>query len=742
MRKEKRSITKPLLIAMAAIFLLICILSGIIGSFITTRGISFRGWLSAYKSFFTWMIIIVGNGLMLIFVLMNFSLNLKRDVMRENADLEDSHFLTKKELKKNPDFVCTTFDNLSNTEDGVVVGAKLEKSGKMKILLTSPSHTLTIGTTGSGKTYCFINQNIEILARTKTKPSIIISDVKGELYLAHSNMLKKQGYKVQLLDLIEPYSSTHWNPCEVILLRIREILEIDEIESVSGKYRTRSRVYNTLHEATVRKKTLQDEIYELCKDLVWAICPIENKTQPNWEKGARSLILALVLAFTEDVLDGSMRQEQFCLYNIYFNLQNYCTAEPSELIDYLITSRNSYSPVIGHAKTVLLTTENTLASYLSDVSEYISWLADRGICALTSTNEIDIREFDETPTAVFIRVPDYRETRHNLVTLFTMQTYKELVEKATQNERDDATESATLKRRIYMILDEFGNLPKISNLRNIVTVARSRGIFMTLVLQSYRQLTDKYGEADSDTIKGQCNNKVYIGTDEEKTVAEFSALCGKRTVQRVSMSSGGSSDAAGANTSASEIPLINTGELRRLNKKGSYGNLILARFGQYPLRSYITPYFASREFYGYEKAKFSRSPKVFEEQSLAYDIGALSCVSEPDEREQRGEAPKVNVEQLTYRQTLDRLSSKLSEMTLKVKDCISEADYSLIEHYAKEMNVSMLGKLLNQIKESQRSVSVRARITEFENYVNNVFAPEFDGLIAGIEKEYSEAMAK
>ena len=208
------------------------------------------------------------------------------------------------------------------------------------------------------------------------------------------------------------------------------------------------------------------------------------------------------------------------------------------------------------------------------------------------------------------------------------------------------------------------------------------------------------------------------------------------------MSSGGSSDAAGANTSASEIPLINTGELRRLNKKGSYGNLILARFGQYPLRSYITPYFASREFYGYEKAKFSRSPKVFEEQSLAYDIGALSCVSEPDEREQRGEEPKDNVEQLTYRQTLDRLSSKLSEMTLKVKDCISEADYSLIEHYAKEMNVSMLGKLLNQIKESQRSVSVRARITEFENYVNNVFAPEFDGLIAGIEKEYSEAMAK
>ena len=742
MRKEKRSVTKPLIILMAFIFLLICVVSGVIGSFITTRGISFKGWLGSYKSLFTWMIIIAGNGLMLIFVLMNFSLSVRRDVMRENADLEDSHFLTKKELSKSLDFTCTTFSKLSQAEDGVVVGAKLNKSGKMNIVLTSPSHTLTIGTTGSGKTYCFINQNIEILARTKTKPSLIMSDVKGELYLAHSNMLKKQGYKVHLLDLIEPYSSTRWNPCEVILVRIREIKELEGIKNISGKYKTESKTYNTLQEAIVRKKILQDEIYELSKDLVWAICPIENKTQPNWEKGARSLILALILAFTEDIIAGKMRQEQFCLYNIYFNLQNYCTAEPSALIDYLITSRSAYSPVVGHAKTVLLTTENTLASYLSDVSEYISWLADRGICALTSSNEINIRSFDEEPTAIFIRVPDYRETRHNLVTLFTVQVYKELVEKATLNEKEGDTDSATLKRRIYMILDEFGNLPKISNLRSIVTVARSRGIFMTLVLQSYRQLTDKYGEADSDTIKGQCNNKVYIGTDEEKTVAEFSALCGKRTVQRVSMSSGSTNESSNANTSASEIPLINTGELRRLNKKGSYGNLILARFGQYPLRSYITPYFSSREFYGYEKAKFNLLPRVFEEKECVYDIGALYSGEEITQAPAALPKDEKEEETLTYRQALDKLSAQLDEMLIKIKDCIKESDYLLIEHYAKEMNVSMLSKLLAQVKESQKAISVRMRINECENYVNKVFAPAFDELINSIEKEYTEAVAK
>ena len=214
---------------------------------------------------------------------------------------------------------------------------------------------------------------------------MIIADLKGELYDAHAQGLRARGYNVIVLNLAEPYKSTRWNPCECIIVRIREIKLLDNVRQKAGKYVTENGVtYNTLQDVVTRKRTLQDEIYEYSKDLVWAICPIENKTQPNWEKGARSLILAIVLAFGEDVLDGKMSEEQFCLFNIYYNLQKYANADVDELSQYLIEQRDPvHSQVPGHAKTVLLTRDNTLTSYLSDVTEYISWLADRGKPGIT-----------------------------------------------------------------------------------------------------------------------------------------------------------------------------------------------------------------------------------------------------------------------------------------------------------------------------------------------------------------------
>lgn len=85
---------------------------------------------------------------------------------------------------------------------------------KLKEFPTPPTHTLVIGTTGSGKTTTFVNPAIQILAESKTKPSMLISDPKGELYQLHAKKLKKAGYKVQILDLRNPYNSVRWNPLE------------------------------------------------------------------------------------------------------------------------------------------------------------------------------------------------------------------------------------------------------------------------------------------------------------------------------------------------------------------------------------------------------------------------------------------------------------------------------------------------------------------------------------------------
>lgn len=115
---------------------------------------------------------------------------------------------------------------------------------------------------------------------------------------------------------------------------------------------------------------------------------------------------------------------------------------------------------------------------------------------------------DEQPNAVFIIVPDERFTRHRFVTLFITQMYKELVEKANLNNRRGQTDTAVLKRNVYYILDEWGNLPKFENIEGMVTVARSRGIRFLFVLQSFSQLTAKYGREIGDIVKANCNEFV------------------------------------------------------------------------------------------------------------------------------------------------------------------------------------------------------------------------------------------
>ena len=457
-----------------------------------------------------WLTVGVVNGLMLMAFLLMYRIDAQNIAIREN-DLEDTEWLTTQKLKKMKEFTVTTWGDMPNHEDEIVIGAE-KKKRSVEIISTGQLHALIVGTTGSGKTTGFVDQNIAILGRSKGKPSLIIADPKKELYEKHAKQLESEGYKISVLDLREPYSSAHWNPMEVLLRRIRLVRELENnLQSADGKYYGGGETFLSYRDARARVQELKDEIYENAMDLVYTICPVENKDQPTWEEGARNLIFGLVLAFCEDVIKGKMDEKQLQLFNVYHNITKYCSEDTTALKNYLMDGRDEFSKVRGLVNTVLITSDKTLTSYLSEVNRYIQQLSDDGILSMTSENDIDIVNLDEQPSAVFIIVPDERFTRHRFVTLFITQLYKELVEKANLNLRKGQTSTAILKRRAYFVLDEFGNLPKFENIEGMVTVGRSRGIRYLFVLQSFSQLTAKYGRDIGDIIKTNCNEFVPQG---------------------------------------------------------------------------------------------------------------------------------------------------------------------------------------------------------------------------------------
>lgn len=567
------------------------------------------------------------SGILLAGYLMMYRIDAQNIALNEN-DLEDTEWLTPKRLRKLKEFTVTDWNKISEKKDGIVIGA--EKRGKsVEIVMTEQLHALIVGTTGSGKTTGFVDQNIAVLSHCQTKPSLVITDPKKELYEKHGKQLEREGYKISVLDLREPYSSEKWNPMNVLIRRIRLVKELqNHLTNKDGKYYGAGETFLSFDAARLRVQELKDEIYENAQDLVYTLCPVQNRDQPTWEQGARNLIFGFVLAMCEDCIKGKIDEKQLLLFNVYHNISRYCSEDTTALKEYLMTGRDDFSKVRGLVNTVLITSDKTLTSYLSEVNAYMQQLADDGILSLTSENELDILQMDEEPNAVFIIVPDERFTRHRFVTLFITQMYKELVEKANLNNRRKETQTAILKRNVYYIMDEWGNLPKFENVEGMVTVARSRGIRFLFVLQSFSQLAAKYGRDIADILKANCNVKIFIGSDDAETRREFSELCGQKKVKSFSVNTSVEASAS-SNTGAGNQPLITVGMLERINGDEK-GDAIVSVRGYEPIWSRFTPsYELSAVYFKEGKADVkSRESKLFEKDKYVFDIGGEKVQTE------------------------------------------------------------------------------------------------------------------
>ena len=181
--------------------------------------------------------------------------------------------------------------------------------------------------------------------------------------------------------------------------------------------------------------------------------------------------------------------------------------------------------------------------------------------------------------------------------------------------------SLSLPRPVYFLLDEFGNLPKIHKLEQMVTVGRSRNIWLDLVIQSYSQLSKVYDEKSADIIKSNCNIQVWIGSTDLKSAEEFSKRCGNYSiVQRSVGYQSAKADDISSNSSVKERPLIYPSELQTLNNPRDMGHAIVTVFGYQPIRSTFTPCFQVPQFDMEKIDQKLEKGRFFDEKNAYYDM--------------------------------------------------------------------------------------------------------------------------
>ncbi|MBR2716140.1 MAG: type IV secretory system conjugative DNA transfer family protein [Oscillospiraceae bacterium] len=558
----------------------------------------------------------------------------------EESPLENSRFLTDAERDKYfPKFTYETLPDMKN--DGVPARAVLNRKGVLEGNFKSGVHALVIGATGSGKTTTFINPMIQLIAATNCGSSMIMTDPKGELFDLHSKFLKDRGYNVMVLDLRDTYSSSRWNPLEPIWDAYQEYLhagsgiiahldpmsDYPDLRRMNGEGEDGAPwvewngcayldMDHCKSDIEVSRNKIYDEMYEDLQDLVGGLVPITNEKDQMWERGARSLVTAVCLAMLEDSGDPSlgMTKEKFNLFNVNKALSN--SDSNYKVLKEYFEGRSALSQAFQLSRQVLSAPEQTMSSYMSVTLDKLTIFNDRGICGLTSATDIRPDRFAFEKSALFLKIPDEKDTRHSLASLFILSTYKALIKIAT------GLPGQTLPRNVYYIMDEFGNMPKIDKFGQMITVGRSRKIWFSMVVQSFVQLTNVYGKEVADIVIGNCGVKMFIGSNDTDTCKMFSEMCGNMTVRTTSTSSSLGSKAGDINVSSQTQvrPLIYPSELQRLNNQESTGNSIIVSFNSYPLKTKYTPSYKC-PFYKFGPMDLTEiRSNVFRADEVFYDL--------------------------------------------------------------------------------------------------------------------------
>jgi type IV secretion system protein VirD4 len=200
--------------------------------------------------------------------------------------------------------------------------------------------------------------------------------------------------------------------------------------------------------------------------------------------------------------------------------------------------------------------EKTFESIVSVASSTLrNFILRKTLAQVISKSSFDLRSIGESKTAIYIIVPDEKTTLHFYASMLIKQVYVALIGNAQTHQ------NRQLPIRVNFVLDEFSNIPKIKDMSSMISAARSRNIRFFLMVQSMHQLIHKYKKNEAQTIKGNCDNLVFLTTREFELLKEISNLCGVTF----------------PTSKSAEMPLITTSDLQRLNKESGEALILQGR---------------------------------------------------------------------------------------------------------------------------------------------------------------------
>lgn len=347
------------------------------------------------------------------------------------------------------------------------------------------NNDLIIGPSGAGKTRSYVKPNL-----MQCEESVIVADTKGSLIHEVGPLMKKRGYRIINIDFTDMLGSYGYNPLDYVRQDKR-----------TGRYSDR-------------------DIMRVAACLV----PQTVRNDPFWEKSAR-MYIACMLGYVLECLPKEEHTLEF-VQKLYAEMDN-------GNFDQLMEELGLENPESFAYKKYLMMrnargVSNTYRCIQMFIAEKLDTLTFDGPFQMyKNPQRINFRDLGREKTAVFLTISDTDRSMDTLTSLFYTQALQDLCESADKDYPDHR-----LPVPVRLILDDFATNVKIPDFDNIISVIRSREIYVSIIIQSLSQLNALYDEHRAKTIVNNCDNCLYLGGQDVDT-ARYISFKANRTVDSI-----------------------------------------------------------------------------------------------------------------------------------------------------------------------------------------------------------------
>lgn len=381
---------------------------------------------------------------------------------------------------------------------------------------------LVCGGSGAGKTRFFAKPNM----MQAYNQSYVCLDPKGEILRDVGGLLEKKGYEVRVLDLINMHRSHCYNPF-VYLKSDNDV----------------QRLVTNLFKATTPKGAQSQD--------------------PFWDTAASMLFLALVFYLKyeapPDEQNFPMVMELLRAGEVREDDDGY-VSPLDELFDRL-EMQNPEHIAVKYYKDYHSGSAKTLKSIQITLAARLEKFNLESVAGLTATDELDLPSLGEKKVALFALIPDNDTSFNFLVSILYTQLFQQLFYLA------DHKYGGCLPVHCHLIMDEFANVSLPDDFDKILSVMRSRGVSVSIILQNLAQLKALF-EKQWESLVGNCDEFLYLGGNEQSTHKYVSELLGKETIDTNTYGkSSGRSGNYSTNYQISGRELLTPDEVRMLDNR-------------------------------------------------------------------------------------------------------------------------------------------------------------------------------